>query len=92
MKTLFSEMPGRTAMLVTEQSGKRHRTVKRFKDGCAALRWCERHGATLVYFRRARPATELTRGIYYTRKPVVALATVFLMIQQDFPHSAARAA
>ncbi|HEY3856371.1 MAG TPA: hypothetical protein VGO67_18455 [Verrucomicrobiae bacterium] len=55
MKTLFSEMPGRTAVLVTEQNGKRRQRVKRFKDGCAALRWCERHGTTLVYFPAPDP-------------------------------------
>ena len=50
MKTLFSEMPGRVAVLVTETKGKRRSRSMRFKDGGAALRWCEKNGATLVYF------------------------------------------
>jgi len=50
MKTLFSEMPGRVGVLVTESKGKRRKRVMRFKDGSAALRWCEAAGAVLVYF------------------------------------------
>ena len=49
MKTLFSEVPGRVGVLVTEAKGKRRSRVMRFKDGCAALRWCESNGATLIY-------------------------------------------
>ncbi len=50
MKTLFAQMPGRVAVLVTERNGKRRSRAIRFKDGFAALRWCEANGATLVYF------------------------------------------
>jgi len=50
MKTLFAEMPGRVGVLVTEAKGRRRQRVLRFKDGCAALLWCEENGATLVYF------------------------------------------
>jgi hypothetical protein len=50
MKTLFLAMPGRVGVLVTEAKGKRRKRTMRFKDGCAALRWCEANGATLVYF------------------------------------------
>lgn len=53
MKTLFSSAPGRVGVLVTEAKGKRRKRVIRFKDGCAALRWCEANGATLVYMPAA---------------------------------------
>jgi hypothetical protein len=50
MKTLFAQMPGRVGVLVTESKGRRRKRAMRFNDGCAALRWCEANGATLVYF------------------------------------------
>jgi hypothetical protein len=56
MKTLFASMPGRAGVLVTESKWKRRKRAMRFKDSCAALRWCEKNGATLVYFPTANAA------------------------------------
>lgn len=53
MKTLFASAPGRVGVLVTESKGKRRKRTLRFQDGCAALRWCEAHGATLIYMPAA---------------------------------------
>jgi hypothetical protein len=37
-------------VLVTETKGRHRKRVMRFRDGGAALRWCEKQGAVLVYF------------------------------------------
>lgn len=55
--TLFIESPGRTGVLVTKAPG-RKRTQKpmQFRDGHAALDWCEANKAILIYLPAADPS------------------------------------
>jgi hypothetical protein len=48
-KTLFCQSPGRAAVLVSNRRGKMSKRVKRFRDGHAALDWCEKNGVILIY-------------------------------------------
>jgi hypothetical protein len=49
-QTLFVESPGQTGILVTKEQG-RKRTQKpmQFRDGHAALDWCDANKVALVY-------------------------------------------
>ncbi|MDB6110905.1 MAG: hypothetical protein JWR69_2655 [Pedosphaera sp.] len=48
-KTLFSEWPGRVAVLIETTDGKPTVTPMDFADAKAALAWCESNRAALVY-------------------------------------------
>jgi hypothetical protein len=55
-QTLFAESPGRVAILVTNKKGKRSQAAMKFHDGHAALDWCEKNKAILVYLPAADPS------------------------------------
>jgi hypothetical protein len=56
-KTLFLPAPGTQGLLVT-RVGERFKTrAMKFRDAHAALTWCEKHRAGLVYYFGADPAS-----------------------------------
>lgn len=54
-KILFLQSPGRVGVLVSSVP-KRRQKAMRFKDGSAALKWCDSHGVMLLYFPAANPS------------------------------------
>lgn len=53
-KTLCCQAPSKTAVLVTNVKGKHRQKAMRFRDGHAALDWCEQNGVVLFYFPAAK--------------------------------------
>jgi hypothetical protein len=49
IQTLFFDAATRSAVLVTNRNGKRHRRALRFRDPHAALNWCIKQSAGFVF-------------------------------------------
>lgn len=54
-QTVFYSTPGKRAVLVKNEGGKRRTQQLTFADPHAALAWCLAHGAALVYWPEAGP-------------------------------------
>ena len=54
VRTLFIAAGNSAAVLVTPIGAKHRQRTMRFPDPHAALTWCERHGANLVYTAQPR--------------------------------------
>jgi hypothetical protein len=59
MNTLFCEAPGKMGFLVEQgKDGRNKRKVMRFKDGHAALAWCEANRVCLIYMPPEPPPVQ----------------------------------
>jgi hypothetical protein len=52
---LFLQSPGRVGVLVSSK-GKRKQKTMQFKNGQAAIQWCDAHRVMMLYFPAADPA------------------------------------
>lgn len=48
-KTVFLPAPGTLAIIVTRKGNRQRQRRRKFKDAHAALSWCIKHEAALVY-------------------------------------------
>lgn len=55
-KILFLQSPGRTGVLVSSVKSKQKQQMLHFKNGQAAIEWCDKHRVMMLYFPAVDPS------------------------------------